>query len=137
MNDSEIRRSEIKGLLRIQKKQGGVIPSKLESGTKILVESNEFIYEFTVFDAVDGRLYMLRTGSSLCSKDRNVVHIQSHSTRLKYDISDWIGKDMKLILKFKDGDSLMIGQIQGLTILGESNNGETYSYDFWKELDLP
>lgn len=137
MNASEIRISEIKGLLRMQKEQGGIVPSKLNIGTKVLVQSHEFIYEFTVVEGIDGRVYTLRTGSTLCGSNKDVINIQSHSTKLKYDMPDWIGKDMKLILKFVDGSSMMIGQVQGVTLLGDTKDGERYSYDFWKELDLP
>lgn len=137
MNQSEIRASEIKGLLRLQKKQGGVVPSKLKGGTRILVECSEFIYGFVVTDLPNGRVYILSTGSTLCRNNGDVINIQSHSTKLKYDIPDWIGKDMKLILKFGDGSSMMIGQVQGVTISGKATGGKGYSYDFWKEFDLP
>lgn len=132
MNTPEIRRSEIKGFLRVQKQQGGIKPSQLKPGQKALIETSSYVYEFRPLDTPTGRRYLLDTGSPMCQGNTVVVHISSHSSKLKYNMEDWIGKDMRLILKFASGHSIMTGDVRGATVGGETQDGEPYSFDFWE-----
>lgn len=132
MNTPEIRKSEIKGFLRVQKLQGGIIPSQLRPDQKVLVETNSYMFQFTVLDTPTGRRYILDTGSPMCKGNTVVVHILSHSSKLKYNMDNWIGKDMRMVLKFTNGQSIMTGEVRGATVTGVTQDGETYSYDFWE-----
>lgn len=132
MNTPEIRRSEIKGFLRVQKKQGGIIPTQLKPDQKVLIETNSYVFQFKVLDTPTGRRYLLDTGSPMCQGNTVVLHILSHSSKLKYNMEDWIGKDMRMVLKFTNGNSIMTGEVRGATLTGETQDGETYSFDFWE-----
>jgi hypothetical protein len=137
VNTPEIRQSQIKGFVRLQKKQGGIIPSKLDPASTVLVETSGYVYCMKVVDSPSGRRFLLDTGSPMC-KDRHVIiHIQAHSSKLKYNMEDWIGRDMRLILKFTDGTSVMIGDVKGASITGQRDDGSEYTYDFWQETNLP
>jgi hypothetical protein len=132
MKTPEVRQSEIKGFLRLQKQQGGIIPTKLKGDQKVLVETNSYMFELRVLDTPAGRRYVLDTGSPMCKGHTVVTHILSHSSKLKYNMEDWIGKDMRMVLKFTTGQSIMTGEVRGATVTGETQNGEPYEFDFWK-----
>jgi len=128
----DIRESEIKGFVRLQEKLGGIIPSRLKHLDKVLIETIQFIYELTMVETPKGRRYILETASPVCAGNTVVIHIESHYTKLKYNIEDWIGKDMRPILKFTNGNSVMIGDVKGLSIVGHSDDGTEYTYNFWE-----
>jgi len=125
----EIRESEIKGFVRAQTTQGGIIPSKLKHGTKIILETIQFMYALDVLDTPKGRRYILETASQTCLGNYTVINIESHSTKLKHNMEDWVGKDMRVIFKFANGNSVMIGDIKGAMVVGEN---ESYTYNFWE-----
>lgn len=133
MNTPEMRKSQIKGFLRLQSEQKGVVPSKLANGTKVLVETNEYMYEFTVLDTHTGRQYILNTGSPMCQENLICIKIEAHSPKLKYFMNDWIGKDMRLSLTFINLNCILVGEVKGATIMGTTVNGDEYNYDFWKK----
>ena len=134
MNNStpEIRQSEIKGFLRYQQEQGGIVPSRLNNGSVILLDTHQYIYEITVVDTPTGRRYMLTTASPMCKNKTVVTSIRAHSTKLNYNMEDWIGKEMRGIFKFGDGSTVMVGDIRGATVLGTTKKGDPYRYDFWE-----
>lgn len=128
----KVRESEIKGFLRYQQEQGGIVPSKLGNGTTVLLDTHSYIYELTVVDTQAGRRFMLNTASPMCKNKTVVKSIRAHSTKLKYNMEDWIGKEMRLIFTFSDGSNVMIGDVRGATVQGESKSGKPYRYDFWE-----
>lgn len=132
MNTPEMRRSQIKGFLRLQEEQGGIVPSRLKNGTRVLLETHQYVYQLNVLDTPTGRRYILDTASPMCRGNTVVCHIHAHSTKLKYNMDDWIGKDMRSVFKFNNGNSVMIGDVRGATIIGQNEDGDEYTYDFWE-----
>ena len=131
-NTPDKRASELKGFKRLQKKQGGVKPSRVANGTELLIETKDYVYEIKVKDTVVGRRFLLDTAAPSCRDKNSITHIIAHSTKLKYDIDDWIGKGMRLIFKFTDGTSIMIGEVRGLTLNGLDQSGNQFRFDFWE-----
>lgn len=125
MSTPRIKESEIKGFKKLQKEQGGIIPSKLKLGTTVLVETNEFVYGLK---KIESKKYLLDTGSPVCRPHKNCIDICSHFPKLKCNMPDWIGKDMRLILKFDDGGSVMIGTVKGVTV--KTNK---FQYNLWED----
>ena len=136
MNTPDIRTSQIKGFQRLQEQQGGLVPSKLCNGQKILIETNEYMYEFKVVSTLHGHRFILTTGAPMCRYQQIVVHIRSHFQRLKYEMADWIGYNMRLILKFQNGRSVMIGTVTGMTVEGTRDDGSDYKYNFWEKINI-
>ncbi len=129
---TDTRRSEIQNFLRLQKAHGGIVPSKLKHGEEVLVETNNFVYRFKVTDTLDdNRRFLLDTGAPSCRGNDVCVNIRSHSSKLKYEIPDWVGKDMRLILKFTNGNSILIGEVRGASIIGKRQDGSEYRFEFW------
>jgi hypothetical protein len=134
MTTPEIRRSQIKGFERLQKELGGICPSLLPEGCKVYVETREYIYFLEAFDSDEGRCYTLESASPQGSLG-DVIAINAHYTILKHDMENWIGKGMRMVLKFASGGSVMVGEVTGVTVEGTSQNGETYTFDLWRDDD--
>lgn len=133
MTTPEIRRSQIKGFERLQKELGGIAPSALSLETKVYVETREYIYFLEPFDSEEGRCYTLESASPQGSHG-DVIAINAHYTILKHDMDDWIGKGMRMVLKFANGSSVMVGEVTGVTVEGTTADGQdTYTYDLWRE----
>lgn len=133
MNTPEVRESSIKGFIRYQKEQGGIIPSKLKEGTVVYIETNQYVYELKVLSTPAGKRFLLQTGSPMCRGNDVIINIQSHSAKLKYDMDDWIGRDMRPIFKFANGNSILVGDVKTAFVKGVNQDGKEYKFEFWKE----
>ena len=133
MNTPEKRTSELKGFKRRQKNMGGITPSLLKNGTKILLETYQWVYQLSVKDTPAGRRFLLDTASPACKGNDVIVNIHSHSTSLKCDIQDWIGKEMRPVFKFSNGTSLMLGEVDGASITGVKDDGGVFTYNVWEK----
>ena len=133
MNTPEKRQSNLKGFKRRQKNMGGITPSLLKNGTKFLIETHQWIYQLSVKDTLAGRRFLLETAAPMCEGNHVIVHIHSHSTNLKCDIQDWIGKEMRPVFKFSNGNSVMAGEVEGASIVGVKDDGSEYNYDLWEK----
>ena len=131
MNSNNLTQSEIKGLMRHQRKQGGVAPSHLLDGTKVLVETGNFVYEIIADDGYGQRKFLVRTGSPICAGHNYATKITSHCSRLKYNINDWIGKGMRMMLEFTSGVKIMTSEVQTAIIIGTDKDGNKFKYDLW------
>ena len=121
---NETRQSEIKGFMKAQNDQKGIRMSTLNTKTKVLVETDRFIYEITPLDS--GK-FLVESGSAAPKGERVCNSIDSHYIPLKLDMPDWIGKGMRMILRYTGGASVLTGEVRSATIAG---NG--FSYDMWK-----
>ena len=128
MTPENIRNSEVKGFLRHQKELGGVVPSKLKVGQTLLIETYNYIYGVEV---LENHEYEITTSSLLCQDNKLAVKLQSHSSKIKYDMPDWIGKGMRLVITFKSGLEVIVGEITGMTVTGIKANGEEYNLSLW------
>jgi len=128
----EMRKSELKGFERLQNELGGIIPSKLRDKQTLLIETSLWMYKLKVMDTTLGRRFTLETQSPLCKTSEVIVHMHAHLPKLKYEKKDWIGKGMKLVFKFTDGNSVMIGDVKSVVIGGIGEDGNEYSFDFWQ-----
>jgi hypothetical protein len=128
----EIKKSETKGFLKLQQKQGGVKPGSLKNGDQLILDTIQYIYHLTVLDTLKGRRYILDTASPICDGSVVIIHIEAHFTKLKFNMENWLGKDMRPIFKFTNGTSVMVGDIKGMSVIGQNLNGETYKYNFWE-----
>lgn len=136
MTTPETRQSELKGFIAMQKEIGGVQPSKLKDGTKILIETRDYIYQLAVNETGVGRRYFLDTASPNCRDEHVCIGITSHITKFKYDMTDWIGKDLRLLLTFTSGRAVMTGEVQGVSISGQRKDGSHYHFELWGETNV-
>lgn len=129
----DIMESERKGFKNLQEKQGGIVPSKLGHGSVIIVETDEFMYEFTV-DCISMPTvrYTVQTASRFCTQSGSqVIGIDATNRKLKLDIPDWIGKDMLMQLNYPTGTTVLTNAVTGVTILGKDKKGDEFQYDLW------
>lgn len=129
----EIMESERRGFRNLQAKQGGVTPSKLGHGWVVIVETDEFMYEFTVDNlSMPTPRYVVNTASQFCRAcGSQVTGIDATNRKLKLNMDDWIGKDMLMLLKYPSGTTILTNAVTGVTILGKDNRGEEFQYDLW------
>lgn len=118
------REAERKKFHEEQDAQGGIVPSKLPHGTVLMIETGTFMYQITV-DREQGK-YIVDTGAPVCRNSKIAASIDSHYAKLKYNIEDWIGRDMRMLLHFVDGANVLTGEVTGATI-----KTKDYSYDLW------
>lgn len=130
----EIRDSEIKGFVRQQKAQGGIVPSGLADGSKILVETEEFMYEITVQSGIfPTPRFILATASPSCQRLGHILlGLSARNRKLKYDLEDWIGKDASLLLKFQGGTNVLTTAVLGATLVLKKEDGSEYKYEMWE-----
>lgn len=129
----EIMKSERLGFKKLQDKQGGVIPSKLGHGSVIIVETAEYMYEFTIDHlSMPTTRYVVNTASKFCRQSgTQVMGIDATNRKLKLDIPDWIGKDMLMQLNYPSGTTVLTNAVTGVTILGKDKKGDEFQYDLW------
>lgn len=128
MTTKKTRDSELKGFLRRQKSQGGVVPSELKDGTQLLIETNRHVYQITC-DIKDGKqTFVVDSTCRNSTRYRICDGIDSHCSLVKHNIADWIGYGIRM--KFKFGQyTVMTSEVRGLTIKGDG-----FSYDMWPDL---
>lgn len=129
----EIRESEIKGFIRLQKEQGGIVPSKVKGGTTLLIETSQYMYEIKALDMPVGRRYILTTGAPICRNEHVVIGVKAHWKEVKYEMPDWIGKGMCMVMSFASGTTVLTGEVKGLTLTSKGKDGKPFSYNFWDE----
>jgi len=120
------RNREIEALKESQKKLGGITPSKLSHDTIVWVDTDTFIYKITV-NKTDKITYVIDSGSRVLPK-KPCVDINSYCPLLKYDIKDWIGKGLRLVMIFSDASVITTGIIIGAMIIVKG-----CKYELWKE----
>ena len=111
---------------------GGVEPSKLPHGAEIWIDTDKYMYRLTVDRTMGMPKFIIDTGSPLCPTDRICVSVSSHCQRLRYDMPDWLGKGMRLILGFADASNIITSEIQGVTVIGKTEDGSEYKYELWQ-----
>jgi len=125
MTDSQQR--ELTAFLKVQDEIGGVIPSKLAHGTQLFIDTDKFLFQVTVDRSNGTPKFIVDSGAQL--GDRVCVDIGSYHEPLKYDRQDYIGLDMRLVLRFSNGSNILSG-----VILGMSVKGEGYDYELWEKV---
>ena len=128
MTPENIRNSEVKGFLNYQHSLGGIKPTQLKVGTKLILETYNYMYEIGVDEDHN---YDISTKSPLCQGNTKATSLQSHSSKIKYNMPDWIGKGMRLVITFQSGLEVIVGEITGVTIIGIKDSGEEYSLNLW------
>jgi hypothetical protein len=134
MTTPEIRESEKKGFIRLQKsEQGGVVPSKLNQGDIILVETEAFMYELQINTLSYPTMRMTVNTASKVVKDcgDHIISIDSLYRKLKLTLKDWIGLGMCMKLKFTSGTSVLTGPVLGATLTGMREDFTEFQYDLW------
>ncbi len=134
MTTPEIRESEKKGFIRLQKdQQGGIVVSKLNQGDMILVETEAFMYELRINTISYPTLRINVNTASKVVRDcgEYVVSVDSLYRKLKLTIKDWIGKGMCMKLKYDSGTNILTGPVLGATFVGMKEDFTEFQYDLW------
>ena len=134
MTTPEIRESEKKGFIRLQKsEQGGVTPSKLSQGDIILVETEAYMYELQVNTLTYPTMRITVNTASKVVKDcgEHIISIDSLYRKLKLTLKDWIGLGMCMKLRYESGTSVLTGPVLGATFVGMREDFTEFQYDLW------
>ncbi len=126
------RERELAAFKEEQAALGGVEPSKLPHGTEIWIDTDNYMYKLTVDLSMGMPKFIIDTGSPLCPMDRTCISVSSHCQRLRYDMTDWIGKGMRLILGFTNASNIFTNEIVGVAIKGQTDDGTEYDYELWR-----
>jgi hypothetical protein len=135
MTTPATKKSEALGLERKQKKQGGIIPSKLQHHDRVIIETEAFVYEVTVNTITyPTTRYMIHTACNMCREcGEHITGITSHDKKLKANIPDWIGKGVCLLMLFDTGSNFLTGRVIGVTLVRKRADGSELNYDMWRD----
>ena len=128
MSTPETIRSEIKGLRNLQRKKGGITLSKLCAKQEVLIETNDFMYNLVM---LGNKEFTVETGAPLFKKTTRYNRVVAHHSRLKFDMEDWIGHGMRVIIHTNNGPSVMIGEVKSAVVKGFTKDGISYSAEVW------
>ena len=133
MSTRKTRESDTKGFERMQREAGGVIPSMLNDGDRIMVDTKDYMYEIAVLKGeTPTPKYALTTGSEACLKVGNILTgVNTRSRKLWYDMEDWVGKDNPLVFLFENGTNILTGDVVQAIVLGTAKDGSKYTYEVW------
>jgi len=110
-----------------QLKLGGVILSKLETEGNVMVETSRFVYQIKVATHDNKRAYLVNSGAPSPQNEKICIAIDSHYPLLKHNMPDWIGKGMRMILRYRNGVTILTGEV-----LAASVEGGGFKYELWQ-----
>lgn len=117
----------VKQFVAEQMSQGGIMVSKMALDRTAMIETSRFIYEIKPM-VVDGvTMYLVRTGAPSPQSEKVCRAIDSHYPLLKHEMPDWIGRGMRMILRYRNGVSILTGEVMSAAI-----EGEGFSYELWQ-----
>jgi len=133
MTPHEIRDSEVKGFIRKQKELGGIVPSKLFTNTKLLIETEKHIFQITVQKKTTGlNHFIVDSTFKGVSHYREIFQVDAFDTTLRHKMEDWIGFGMTMQLHLYGGRVTRTAPVVGVTVGGVTDMGENYKYEVWE-----
>ncbi len=124
---AEMTTQAVQQFVAEQLKLGGVILSKLEAGYEVVVETSRFVYCIKPTVEAGERAYLINSGAPSPQGEKICTAIDAHYPLLKHNISDWIGKGMRMILRYRNGVTILTGET-----LAASVEGGGFKYELWQ-----
>ena len=82
-------------------------------------------------DMLANKEFKVETGSPMFTKNLRYNRVVAHHSRLKFDMEDWVGKGMRLIIHSDKGASIMIGEVKSAVVKGFTKDGKQYRAEVW------
>ena len=110
-----------------QLKLGGVVLSKLDPGANVMIETPRFVYQIKVTTHDNKRAYLVNSGAPSPQNEKICTAIDAHYPLLKHNMPDWIGKGMRMILRYRNEVTILTGEV-----LAASVEGGGFKYELWQ-----
>ena len=114
------------------KKRGGVDLTKLDAGTKILVETTAGVYELEIIEPSSGSVSIKATVSPFSAHKPTVTSLERSiwDDKGKIALPFWIGKAMRMV--FRDDEGKLFATHSVLSAKVESRDGD-WTYEVWEQ----
>lgn len=124
---AEMNSESVAKFVAEQVKSGGVVLSKLEASAVVLVETSRFVYEIKPIGVGEAREYIINSGAPSPQNEKICTAIDAHYPLLKHNMPDWVGKGMRMILRYRNGVTILTGEV-----LAASVEGGGFKYELWQ-----
>ena len=114
------------------KKRGGIDLTKLEVGTKILVETTAGVYELVIVEPSTGEVWIKATVPPFSAHEQTITCLERSiwDDKGKVAIPFWIGKAMRMV--FRDDEGKLFATHSVMSAKLESRYGK-WTYEVWEQ----